>query len=575
MADEVQQIKDRLSITDVVGQYVQLKKAGRNYSGRCPFHKERTPSFMVSPERGSYMCFGCGEKGDIFSFIERMEGVDFKTALRQLAERAGVKLAEYRGPAPAQKEKAERLREACEAATKFFEEELKKRMPDGMIYHTNPNLASYLEKRGLKPETIVSWRIGYAPAAWEELSKHLLAQGFTKDELVDAGLAVRSEKRAGEVFDRFRGRIMFPLFDPSGAVIAFSGRFFEKVAGSREEGEPAKYVNSPETELFKKSRALYGLDRAKAAMRKSDCILLVEGQFDVILSHQSGLPFTVAISGTALTPEHLSLLGRLSKRLVLALDNDEAGVRAGLKSAQMALAAGFDVKVPKIEGGKDPAELAAKDPELLRAAFRASVPAIAFFLEALRPSARDERAYQKVVEAQVLPLVAAIPSKIDQEHFVRVVAERLRVPEDAVREEVRKKPRAAESGPAPESPAPAAAEEELSLLEQKAGMLVFHFGPESAVAVRLAELVGKERLDFMKEKLAPRAEKLRFEFDALGEDETATSGELLEVIERLTVEEEIGRLREEVRSMERAGGDIAPLNKRLTELAKRRQELRH
>ncbi len=556
MADDtVQQIKDRLSIVDVVGGYVKLQKAGRNMRACCPFHKERTPSFMVSPERGTYMCFGCGEKGDIFSFVEKMESIPFKEALMQLADRAGVKIVRT-ARAPEHKEKDERLYEACEEATRFFELELKK----------HKNVEKYLSSRGLKAETVALWRLGYAPASWEDLSKQLAQKGFSKDDIVDAGLAARSEKKKGEIYDRFRGRIMFPIFNTGGRIIAFSGRFFEKVEGSREEGEPAKYVNSPETALFKKSRTLYGFDRAKESMRKMDCILLVEGQFDVVLSHQAGLRFAVALSGTALTPEHLSLLSRMSKRLVLALDADEAGIRSGLKSALMALSAGFDVKIPRLEGGKDPADLVLKDPELLKKAVRESVPAVEFFLEALRPAARDERGYKKIVETQVLPLVAALGSKIDQAHFVRIVAERLRVPEDAVRAEVGKRPRqyAELSGDISrnEPKTGASAEPELTPLEKSAGMLIFHFGKDSPVAKRLEELLGTERYAEFSKRLAPRAEWLKFKFDAeVGEhaDEAAVAGDMLKHIEFVTLEEQ----------MNAAGTDT----KKVRELARRKDEL--
>ncbi|MDE2071522.1 MAG: DNA primase, partial [Patescibacteria group bacterium] len=207
MDSDVQKIKDRINIVDVVGQYIQLRRAGRNYTARCPFHKERTPSFMVSPERGTYMCFGCGEKGDIFSFIQKMDGVDFPTVLKQLAEKAGIKLERRAGKAPETKEKEERLREVCEAAAIFFEAELQKRK----------DVQDYLHTRGLKPETSLSWRIGYAPASWDQLSLHLKSVGFSNEEIVDAGFAVKSEKKQGDIFDRFRGRIMFPIFDVAGA----------------------------------------------------------------------------------------------------------------------------------------------------------------------------------------------------------------------------------------------------------------------------------------------------------------------------------------------------------------------
>ena len=558
MDSDVQKIKDKLSIAEVVGQYLQLKKAGRNYTARCPFHKERTPSFMVSPERGTYMCFGCGEKGDIFSFVQKMENVDFPTALRQLAERAGVKLQRQFIAAPEHKEKNERLRAACEAAAAFFELRLQE----------HAAVLRYVRSRGVEEDTVRQWRIGYAPARWRSLSEHLATLGFSHEELVDAGLAIRSEKKPDEIYDRFRGRIMFPLFDPGGAVVAFSGRFFEKVPGSQDEGEPAKYVNSPETVLFKKSRMLYGLNFAKTAIRKADCLLLVEGQFDVILAHQSGLPITLAISGTALTEEHLSLMGRYSKRLVLALDNDAAGIRAGLKSARTALAAGFDIKVPTFPEGKDPADLAKENPELLKAAVRTSRSAIEFFLEALRPHAKDERGYKKLVETELLPLVRAIPSQIEQEHFMRLIAERLGVSEAAVRTEARKLP--AHAAPS-ESPIPLVPpQEELPPLERAAGMLLFSFPEDIAMQERLADILGAGRVRDLTERLAGESERLRFMFESLGADAAAAAGELLRMLERMTLEEEMRAVREELR----AGGEQQALARKLSALKTREQQLR-
>lgn len=520
MADtEVQQIKDRINIVEIIGQYVQLRKAGRNYSGRCPFHNERTPSFMVSPERGTYMCFGCGQKGDVFSFIQKMDGTDFATVLKQLAEKAGVTLEpRTRNPKAAEeraveKEHEERLKDVCEAATAYFETELKKR----------PDVMEYLHTRGVSDESIASWRLGYAPATWDSLCKHLVSKGFGNPDIVDAGFGVRSQKRQGEVFDRFRGRIMFPIFDAGGVPIAVSGRFFEMVPGQKQEGEPAKYVNSPETALFKKSKVLYGLDKARAAIRKADCILLVEGQFDLVLSHQSGLPFAVALSGTALTPEHLSILGRLSKRLVLALDGDEAGVRSGLKSALMAIGAGFEVKVPTFPPGADPADLARQNPELLKAAIRTSATAVEFFLDALKPGAKDARAYQRLVEAQVLPLVAAFSSAIEREHFVRIVAHKLNVSEEAVRIEVGKRPVLSEPSPAlqhTEGESGVLPLSQLPPMEKKVGMLLYG-APETHAA--LAELLGETYVADMRHKLKDYEEELIYSFDREVHEETTAA----------------------------------------------------
>ncbi|MBC7836647.1 toprim domain-containing protein [Acetobacteraceae bacterium] len=564
------QIKAKLSINEVVGQYLQLKKAGRNYTARCPFHNERTPSFMVSTERGSYICFGCGKKGDIFSFVQEIEGVDFPAALRELAQKAGVKLERTFTREKKDVEHDERLREVCEEATKFFELKLKE----------NSAVQKYLETRGVHTDTVSSWRLGYAPADWRQLSEYLLSKGFTKDEVFDAGLIIKSEKKIGEVYDRFRGRIMFPIADSGGNIIAFSGRFFEDIkrreaktsndTGSSPDAsqseafrEPAKYVNSPETALFKKSRTLYGFDRAKQYIRKLDCVLLVEGQFDLIMSHQTGLPFAVALSGTALTPEHLSLLGRLSKRLVLALDADEAGIRSGLRSSIMALQSGFDVKIPTFPHGEDPADVARENPELLKAAIRTSTTAIEFFLEALRPQAKDERGYKKLVEVQVLPLIRAISSQIEQEHFVRIVAQKIGVSEGAVRAELSKNlaPTLAQGI---ENVQESVSQPVFLPLERKVGMLLAHFGRESEVGKRLLELVSEVRMKEIETTLAPHQELLRFKFESeIGEesnDEAKVVGDMLGDIERMVTKEKMGS----------AGEDT----KQIQDLARRTQELR-
>jgi len=575
MADsEVQDIKDKLSINEVVGQYLTLRRAGRNFVGLCPFHKERTPSFHVSPERGSYMCFGCGEKGDIFSFVEKMEGVDFPTALKQLAKQAGVTLKprQFNVHQDEDKNKEERLHEACEAAASFFESILKNKK----------EVQEYLHTRGVHEDTIKHWRLGYAPANWEELATHLQNIGFTKDEIVEAGLAARSERKPGEIYDRFRGRIMFPLFDAGGRVIAFSGRFFENIKGHESPpagGDPAKYVNSPETILFKKSRVLYGFDRAKNAIRKKDCILLVEGQFDLVLSHQSGLDYTVAVSGTALTPEHLSLLGRLSKRLVLALDGDSAGIRAGLKSAVMAFGMGFDIKIPTFEDGKDPADLAKENPELLKAAVRTSKTAVEFFLDVLRRGAKDNRAYKLLVQNQVLPLIKAMPSRIEQSHFIGIVAQRLEVPEDAVRSEVAKV-RSTPADISDDAKTPVAIpQQELTPLERATGMLLYQFEGDGDVQTKLTSLLGAERIAALKETLALHAERLRFEFDALGSvtkeedegDESVVAQTLLESVERILIEEEMRALRQKLYA---EGSTDTTIGQRLAELKMREQQLR-
>lgn len=418
--DTVAQIKSRLSIADVVMQYTKLTRAGSSFKGRCPFHTEKTPSFMVSPERGTYHCFGCGVHGDIFTFVQEIDGVDFKGALKMLAERAGVPLVYAASPT---RDAHERLFLCMEEATVFFQQQLG-------IDHPG---RAYLHKRGLTDETIHSFRIGWAPSEWHALSSHLSAKGFTAGEMSEAGLTKEGDKGA---YDRLRSRIIFPINDAAGRVVGFSGRIFA-LPGTEHPADVAKYMNSPETPLFKKSRILYGFDRARQSMRKHKCAILVEGQMDLVMVHQAGWGNTVAVSGTALTEEHVVLVHRMTDNLLLALDSDDAGVAAAQKSAAIALAQGMDVKVVRLEGGKDPADILLHDgKDAWNKAVREAKHVIVFLLAVYEERSRDTRDFAKRVETEVLPFIARIRSPIDRDHFIRVVAERIGVSPESVREGV-------------------------------------------------------------------------------------------------------------------------------------------
>lgn len=423
-----EQIKDRLSITDVVGAYIQLEKAGSNMRARCPFHNEKTPSFFVSPSRNTYYCFGCGAKGDIFSFVEQFEGLDFSGALRILGERAGVPIV---FESKEVKNKRTRLYEVLENATFFFEQNLEK------------EVQKYLVDRGLKEDTLKLWRIGYTHPEWRKVYDHLKDLGFTEKEIENAGLIKKVEKddSINKYYDRFRGRIMFPIFDSSGRVVAFSGRIFPAGGGSASGGEgkttSAKYINSPETELFHKSKILYGFDKAKKTMRKVNFSIVVEGQMDLLMSHQSGFTNTVALSGTALSQDHLIQLSRLSKNIVMAFDADNAGIQSSGKSATMALSMGMDVKVATLPKGTDPADLVKKDKEEWRKAIRQSKHIVEFYLDILTKNEKNKRKLRLKVQEIVVPYVAQIRNKIDQAHFVATIASRLGISEEPIWEEVR------------------------------------------------------------------------------------------------------------------------------------------
>jgi DNA primase len=418
--DAVQQIKDRLNILDIVGQYVELHRAGKHFKGRCPFHNEKSPSFHVSPDRGTYHCFGCGVGGDIFSFVQAIDGVEFKEALKTLAQKANVELVPEQ---PERRSERERLYAVLDTATSFFEAELQK----------NTEALAYLDKRGVSKETIAKWRIGYAPGpptgGWREVRAHLNHLGYQDAELLKAGL-IKSADQGKEPFDVFRDRIMFPLRDASGKVVAFSGRILHP-----DEKSP-KYVNSPETELFHKSDVLYGYDFAKHHIRQLPFWLLVEGQFDVVMSHQCGYATAVAVSGTALTPHHVGLLERLSKNVVLGLDTDKAGINAMKKSADLMLRRGMDVKVARFKDGADPADMIQADVVGFKQAVGQSVHIIEFLLAHLRQEIADDRAYKLRVREEVIPFVTLIPNRIDQEHFEGIIATALGTTKDAIHFEV-------------------------------------------------------------------------------------------------------------------------------------------
>lgn len=426
MSDPVQQIKDRLNIVDVIGQYVKLTKAGRNYKGLSPFKKEKTPSFYVNPDKGMYYDFSSNQGGDVFTFIETVEGLDFKGALQMLAERAGV---EVRHESRLAKTVRERMYAVMEDACRFYETKFAEQI----------DARTYLQSRGLEPATMRSFRIGFAPDDWQVLRDHLTKAGYTERELELAGLTKRADT-GSSYYDRFRSRIMFPISDPAGRIIAFSGRVFGEAA---QDEKNAKYLNSPETELFDKGRILYGYDKAKQYIRKYDCSILVEGQMDIVMSHQAGYTNTVAVSGTALTDEHLALLNRLSTNVVLAFDADSAGVASTGRAAALALSRGMDVKVAQVLTGKDPADCIKEGVELWKEAVRDAKHVVDFFIDLVnRESHGDPRKRSLRIRDTVLPYVARIKSGVDQAHFVRRVAEELGLAEDAVWQDVRTHARA-------------------------------------------------------------------------------------------------------------------------------------
>ncbi|MEN9921819.1 MAG: primase, primase protein [Candidatus Parcubacteria bacterium] len=420
MSDAVEEIKRRLSILDVISPYVELHKAGKNFKGKSPFSAEKTPSFYVSPDRGMYYCFSTSQGGDMFNFVQVMEGVDFKDALKILAQKAGVELVPED---PKKRSERERLYAAMETATVFYETQLT----------SEAEALTYLSRRGVTPETIAKWRLGFAPGpphhGWREAKEYLERKSFTRDELLKAGI-IKTAQGGKEPFDVFRDRIMFPMAEQSGKIVAFSGRILHP------DDRAPKYVNSPETQLYKKSELLFGYDKAKNGIRHLNFSLIVEGQFDVVMCHQAGYHNTVAVSGTALTIQHVQLLERLSDRVVLALDADRAGIAAMKKASQVLLRRGLDVKVAELPLGQDPADVILENVETFRQVIKKSVHVIEFLLHVLRREISDDRSFKLKVREEVLPFILLLPSRIDQEHFVGIVATAIATTAEAVRYEL-------------------------------------------------------------------------------------------------------------------------------------------
>jgi DNA primase len=414
--DSIERVKDAVDMVELVGARSELRRAGRQWTGLCPFHDERTPSFSVDPEHKLYHCFGCGESGDAIKFVEATEALDFKEAVEQLAERYGVELKrEQEDPrAEERRLRRERLMRLVERATAYYERVLWESAEAARA-------REYLAGRGLGEETLRAFRVGYSPSAWDKVMSAAQRDGFSHEELVAAGLAQRN--RDGRIYDRFRGRVMFPLADARGRVLGFGAR------SVRDEQRP-KYLNTSENELYHKGRQLFGIDRARAAAAKQGRVVAVEGYTDVLALHQAGIPEVVAIMGTALTQEQLLELGRAARTVYLALDADRAGQEAMLRAARAADGAGIELLVVSMPDGRDPADLVAQGgAEAFRHLLDRALTVAEFELRRVvaeadlsTPRGRDRAL------AAARPILATVPpNTATRDELVRYVADRLDV----------------------------------------------------------------------------------------------------------------------------------------------------
>lgn len=423
---DIELIKSKIDIVEFISEYIQVKRVGRNFKALCPFHSEKTPSFYISAERQSWHCFGaCGEGGDVISFLEKWENIEFIEALRILAKQAGVTLSQSFSSSDESALK-DKLYEINHLASEFYHYLL-------TSHRLGAIAMEYLKKRKIRPEIIKTFSLGYAPDSWESLLRYLSKKGYEKNDIFTAGLLVKSG--SGSYYDRFRKRLIFTLKDHRGNIVGFSGR---KLGSGEEKDLPAdrqeaKYINTPETPIYHKGETLYGLDIVKESIKKEKEAVVVEGEFDFLSSFQSGLTNVVAIKGSALTEGQILLLKRFTENLSLALDSDFAGNEAAKRGIESADNAGMMVKVVRLPIGKDPAECVEKDPYLWKKAVAEAIPIYDFIIEnAFEKYKGSDAADKKKIGSEVVPFLAKITNPIVFSHYVRNLAKRLGVSEESI-----------------------------------------------------------------------------------------------------------------------------------------------
>ena len=454
VGNPIEEIKGRLSIVDVVSQRVSLKKSGRTFKGLCPFHNEKTPSFIVFPEKGNYHCFGCGANGDVFTFVQRTENLDFAEALRILAERAGVVLRPRQVTAQEDRRRA-RLYEVNAAAAQYYHNLLRRAVGREAI--------EYLRRRGIADETAEAYQLGWAPDAYDALFGYLTSRGYERAEILEAGLAV---ERDGGQRDLFRARVIFPIRDEHGNITGFGGRTLG-------DAQP-KYLNTPATPVFDKGGSLYGIDVARAAIRETGRVVIVEGYMDVLTAHQSGIKNVTASLGTALTDRQVAILKRLTRHLILALDPDAAGQAAALRGLEVArqvygsmvpvaLPSGLvrleqrlaaDIRIAALPKGQDPDEVIRRDPDEWRRLVDAAKPTVEFYFDVVLAKAdlQSAKGTSEAVE-QLLPIIGELGDRIQQSFYLRRLAQLVGVSEQLLTSELRRL-RLKQSGPRAPEPRP-------------------------------------------------------------------------------------------------------------------------
>lgn len=425
MPGQIDEIKARIDVVELVSEYIKLKQAGQNnWRGLCPFHNEKTPSFMVSKDKQIFHCFGCGEGGDIFTFVQKMEGLEFVESLRLLAQKAGVKLETQDPKLASQKN---RLMDACLSAQNFWHQELLENKSLGGVA-----VREYLKKRGVSDKTIAEFKLGYAADSWDALTNWLKSKKFNDQEIFLAGLAVKKERGAG-FYDRFRARLMFPINDLHGSPIGFSARALK----ADEKG--GKYINTPQTLIYNKSVAIFNLDKAKTAIKKQDYTIVVEGQMDALSAYQAGTENVIATSGTAFTLDQVKLLKRYSTNIMIAFDTDAAGQSAARRGIDLALSEEMNIKMIVLPEGKDPDECIKNDPQLWFTAIKSAKSILQYYFDQTFAKLDLTEVEDKKSAAKILlPVINKIANPIEQTHWLQKLADILNVTESTLRQALSK-----------------------------------------------------------------------------------------------------------------------------------------
>ncbi|MBT4350023.1 DNA primase [bacterium] len=416
--DPVEEIKAKLDIADVVGSYIALNPLGDNLKARCPFHNEKTASFMVSKTKQIWHCFGCNKGGDVISFVQEYEGLSFPETLKILADKANVVLPTFKSGT---KKDYSNLYEINHLAVEFYQNKLNTKA------EVSDKVLAYLKKRQISESSIQKWQLGLSGEDWDELSVYLRGKGFSDQVIFQAGLSLKKKSGSGYI-DRFRKRLMFPIYDQQGQPVAFTSRTLAGIVYQEEE-MGGKYVNSPQTSVYDKSKILYGWHLSREEIRRQKYLIIVEGNMDVIAVHQAGSINTVAVSGTALTDDHIHLIKRYTDNVILAFDGDAAGSRAAFRGITAGWKNELNLKILLLPKGKDPADLVSEDKNLWTKAIKDSLPVMDYYIKRVLAGVDLNRAdHKKIAVNKLLPIIKFLKSNIEQTHYLQILADKLNLP---------------------------------------------------------------------------------------------------------------------------------------------------